>query len=933
MPPATGIDRREAQKDEVLAAYLEFDTRFQDRPDYRLWRTGLFPYFAFRRRELLVGATSLSEGWGSWPENARACADAEAPLIFWSAIGLAPEIIRRHLEDATSNPDSPVWDFAERLLHRLRDRPAPLAGCPASCGAAAVLFLNRYQNLLYRAGSDLSVSACEDLFAQVRGWFGVVDPSWMPGRRLDMDEVRDEQAGADRLRAVHSASEFALLAKTLGILGPTIALSIHELTPRTEALLGDAYRYGLTAWLTARSRRIDEMLFQAGRGRLESPRSQERLRDAFLDEFAAHLKLGNAARNAGEYLESGKHLYLMYRLIPDQFIDLPEVQKELTGRNGLIRYLQEVGLEVDARFQQDMDQPHIQKFLQRQAAERTRLWHEPRQETGEIPPPTGDVGFSLRVHRDLEIDPLWKILREEIPPSPRDRTAFGYLLTIVRGLADAEFEASSDALAAAYQLALRYGFVRSASKLLARGIRKQEFELTPTLLQDFVHSVKRCTQLDPFGMRQEVVSEWQSLIREGCACLYERLGSAWMSGRDRLWIHETLINRTHVQHKSLSTSNARRLFEKSVGTYSIDGLREFYDLYYNFSRRAPGIANVETIADRIEELGDSALGAPVAISLMRMGPAVSIVAIGRGGKVAIMDCLEPGLDTAVAEIVSEADHWFKTQGLEPSRQIGWRSSLRRIAAAILAVADRCDPAARVLLISMETSLAQLPWQHLITSAGATDRLVSIIPSLSAFTLPDRAPTMVSYPSVILSNEPGPEIAEIVDVIESTTAGIDLTAAGVCIVAGHGSVPEERELPAVRIGPDRVINSFDQWLEILGSRITLFHCCHSGTPKPLFMEEFGGVAGLAVCLGTNTFIAPVSEVFASTAATLQRNLFASAGDEIGVSYLAAIRQDPACCLYNLYGNPYEHILPKGSFPAAGAAQFELEHEGLNPISGG
>ena len=34
-----------------------------------------------------------------------------------------------------------------------------------------------------------------------------------------------------------------------------------------------------------------------------------------------------------------------------------------------------------------------------------------------------------------------------------------------------------------------------------------------------------------------------------------------MGASDRLWIHETVVNRTHVQLRSLSFEHARRLYE------------------------------------------------------------------------------------------------------------------------------------------------------------------------------------------------------------------------------------------------------------------------------------------------------------------------------------------------------------------------------------
>lgn len=919
---------RDDERTEIRRVYEDADAVFGHRLDYRLWRTATRPYFSYKNVLLSGITTGLSESWGAWREIAAAALTSPDPLVVWGLVAIAPAIMHAALANHDIQTGPAVLRLADQLEMRLRDLE-PLAACPASCGIAAVYFLRQRQHLRFRCDTPLDVSDCDELFKQIREWLRFVDPNWEPGLKLDMKEVSRE-GDLDRLRPAHPANEFTLLVRMLATLRPIISNKIHALDARAERLLGDAYRFSLTAWLTARSRRIQERQFQAARGQLNTVKGRLLIQRAFEVEFACHLQVSAAARDAGEYLESAKQLYLLFRLIPDEFKSLLVVERELKRRGGVIRYLKEAGLEVDARFVVNDSLPEIQESIKRGAERRAAMWRgstEPLASTGssESRPAQADseTGFALRVRSDQAVMPEWKILLAEIRPGLME-TPPCHLLTLMRGLADDHLPASARALIAGFKVALHYGYVRSAGKILARSIHEDEFDLTPDLLLDFVHAVRRCLQLDPFGVRHERWEDWQKLIKAACAILFDRFGSEWMPGPKRLWIHETLINQTHVHHKSLSAKSAQRLFEKSSGAYDIKDLREFYDLDYNFNGRAASVANRVRIANRLMECTESPLGPPVAVSLLMIGGVLSILAIGAGGTIYTDQCAEPTLAEDVDALLQEGEYWFKMQGTATNREISWPGSLRRIGQAIIAVASRCDSSARVLLLSMDTALAQLPWQHLLNLDGELhERLVSIIPSLSAFCLNSRRSEPMNADSrTLLSTEPGNEVVNLVQAVMESTRVLDLTQSGICIVAGHGLPPKAGELPAVRIGTDDVIETLDQWLDVAGSRVTILHCCHSGMPRPLFMEEFGGIAGLAICLGTKTVLAPVAEVHSSTAIALQRRLFADPTRTIGVGYLDAIEVNASCCLYTLYGNPYERLAsvqPRRSIEPAMSSQ--------------
>lgn len=900
----------------IQQVYERFDHVLQDREDYKVWRTAVTPHFA-RNKTFLGGVqTQLSAGWTDWSVLASNAAEASPdPVVIWSLIAIAPYIFQAELEQHETPGTAAVFRLADQLHVRLRHL-TPLPSCPASCGIAAFHFLIRREHLFHKRRRVFDLAACAELFREVREWLAQTDRTWAPGRKLNLRDVEVEGKRC-RLRPGYPAHEFSLLAQTFGALRTMVSTQVHSLDPVSEQMLTDAYKFSRSAWLTARSRRIDEMQYQAARGATE--RGRAKVQRAFLVEFQCHLNLCSAARDAGEYLESAKQLYLLFRLIPDEFRELEEVKKQLAGRSLIFRYLKEVGLELDPRFATNKTTLHIQQLIAQRHERRARLRSQKDDDVAGTPAEVAsstrrpalkavrqETGFALRVRRDQAWLPEWKDLLDEIQPLPNE-TPIGYLLTVTRDLADDGRTASPKTLIAAFRMALRYGYVRSAGKILSRAIRESAFDLTPVLLLDFVHAVRRCSQLDPFGLRQDRWEEWRQLIKDGCQALFDRFGEKWMPAHNRLWIHETLINRTHVHHKSLKPENARRLYEKWTGFYNIDELREFYDLDYDFHGHAHGVATRDAIVSRFKECSLSALGSPVGVSLMLIGNALSVVGIGHDDRVVSADCVEPGLSDDVDSLARESEFWFKMQETDATRHITWPASLQRIAHKIVAVVEDCDPSARVILISMDTLLAQLPWQHLINRMESlTKRLVSIIPSFTAFTLADRNTASTSDVRKILSTEPGPEITAIVEAITDSTNDPELRGSNICIVAGHGRPPAENRLPTVCIGPQEFIDTLDKWLDVAGSRVNVFHCCHSGMPRPLFMQEFGGIAGLVISLGTRSVLAPVAEVDWSTAVALQRSLFDDPRREIGASYLAAISENPSCCLYSLYGSPYEKI---------------------------
>lgn len=912
-------------KESVLNVYRRFDEHFERRIDYVLWRISLVPHYAMQKRWLdQPESPFIAPGGNPLQEVGRMCAESEDPVVVWSTVGIAATVIdeppRRRPFDGNYTALSA---FADRLYGRLHYELDPLLDCRASCGVAAALFILAHQRFHYKAGFVISESECMDFVKQLERWFRVSDPHWVPGRKLDVSDVVAERKGQYRLRPGHNSYEFSLLTNTLARVRPMIGQSVKQVNPEALALLELAYQYSLTAWLTARSRRHDEALHQKKIGKVNSYRSWQKGRAAFLKELGCLWDASSAARDAGKYLESAKLLYMFYRLVPDHFVEDHVVAEQLRKRTVTIRYLKEVGLEVDPRFFQDDTAPEIQSVIRQKSLHARMLWNAGLGVPPVLAPPHDDgwTGFALRVLQDQQTHPAWATLLKAPDIPGGEHTPAGYLFTVIKGLADNGFPASPDTLTAAYRLALEYGYVRSAGKMLDRAVQQDDFPIDAELLMDFVHNVKRCTQLDPFGMRYERIAEWRDLIVKACLKLIGEYGpSDWLSADDRVWLHELLLNRTHVHHRSLSLENTRRLYQKSIGTYKVEALREFYDTEHNLLRRYPGIANTETIRVFCARYGTSELGAPVAISSIRLGGFVSLVGVGRHGTSA-EDVVVGDLNAAIQRLQADSAHWFGMADIPVNEQICWPNEFRTMCRSIASVAATCDPDSKVIMLSCDWFVAQFPWQHLFQVEGF-GYLIVIVPNFSSIVLDRRDQPQQRGLRLQLSTETDAAISEANDAVRRTVENVGWEEASVCIVVGHGSKASEGDLPSVRTGPrpEDQLAAPDDWMTVFDSRIVVLHCCHGGVPTPMVMQELGGLVGLASNLATESLLAPVAEVHPVAVAQLQSCLCSSGGSrELGVQYLQAIKNEPECSLYNLYGNPYETLAAAPAAASGGRPQ--------------
>jgi hypothetical protein len=945
LPVDVRDDPTPEQEAAIQAAYDRFDARYQNRPDYKLWRCTIYPYFAHRRPWLAGRQTRFSAAWVDEVAFARLAAESSDPIVFWSAVGLAPDLIKTAVKAKAYGRSAPIWAFVHQLHSRLAFEIGPLPHCAASCGITAATFLVSYHFLYSQAGRTFPLPALTDFANHITNWLLLADPAWKPGNRVDTSDLeRERKDGRGRLRASHDTYEFGVLIFTLKLIGPLISTNINSLTEEAMHLLDFAYGCARSAWVTARSNRLWTIEHQKAKLLFSTDRAKWLRRKTFITEFRCLLNLSQAARNAGYYLEHAKFIYLIFRLIPDEFIDDPIVVKELRRRSSVYRYVKEAGLEVDPRFERERasagpstmnmvseeNGSGIEKNLSENLADISLDntiddYFERRRTISEA----GAVsGYTLNIERDQMICPAWQEVISEMP-NKNNEILPRYLQSVIRSLADAGALASPHLLKAGYDLARRYGMIRSAGKILARAVYEGDFKHTKKDVMDFVHSVRRCMALEPFGLRHEKIMEWRRLILDSCAFLFSQQasGQSWFSVSEKHWIHETLIARTHVHQKSLSLKEASRLYGKASGIFNFDDLREFYDQEYNFLSRPMNVATPETIATFAKRYMETTLGAPVLISVLCLPNLISLVAVGKDGQLHGGEIEIPSANLAdgVKELIEGSEFWFRSPAVPFVDQIDWSPPLVELADRILDLAAECDATARVLILALEPLLAELPWQHLLCTRAASRRpgmisdakaatglLVSIVPSLSTITINRRDRDGIEEGiRTVLSREGDEGDHAVRTVVEAVGSTIDVwsgVGASVCVLVGHGARQEGSPLPAVKLGDTKELATIDDWMGVMRSRHMILHCCHSGATEPVFMHELGGVPGVGLSLGVEVFLAPVCEVRFPISVALQKSIFGGlGGEEVGVLYMKAIEKNIGVCLYNLYGNPYEIFL--------------------------
>jgi hypothetical protein len=886
-----------------------YDTSYGWRADYRVFRLASCPYFEKRHLVVPAGLTELSRAWRPAMDDARDAFDnLRDNRILWGIVASIPDLIQQAIASKEAAELDAAAALCESVFNKLDTDLGPLDDCRANCGLTATLFTIAYHNLMSELCGDITDESFSNWLGDLKHYRRWIDPEAVAGKRLKTSTLKFEQRRTGpRLRPAETSGDLDELISVHRYECRAITNYVMTAGRMDDALLLRAFEVAKTAWSHARTRRITEEKHQKEKGTYDTGRAREFRRYLFLSEAERLTDTARAAKNVGLYLEEAKLLHLFCALIP------PELKKDKAvfalSRNywQLPRHVREAGLQLltfrdDGKSSREINVSPLVEIIEFSRNEANTSTNAP----------TGAEGvFEQRLARDMRTYPDWKTLQGRWP-KPVLWNASQYLRNLMRIFADGQDHTLSDReYDALFSIARRYGYVRSAGKLLRK--------FTPRVEQilDFVNDLKRCAQTTPFGWSLEKLEEWRQLLLELLIAQHE--GGRPIDGLaspDRLLVHEVIMGLASSHLRGLPRVMAHKLYDTWQGSIQVDDLHELYDRELDFDRKGPATVDAARLASFARSVAVDKSSGPTHVSALAIGDGVSIVAVGADGAIDGKYLPLPRLSADIAITQEHAPLWFLSPEDPFELQVAWPESLIDFAKAVLTAAQQVQRGTEELVLAVPTSLAALPLQHLFLSVlsqspeSARKVVVSVVPNLGSLPLAWRTAEARSHQGMAwLSDEKDDCIPPVVAAVSA--AGISDTEypLPVSVVVAHGRVSSDataQSLPSVHLGGicGDIVDA-KGWSGIIqAGGIAMIDACSTGAMEaPQFLGGFGALPQLALGLGARLLIAPVKEVDPETAITFVQALFGPerpAGASVGDLYLAAIEKDPAVCLFNLYG---------------------------------
>lgn len=891
------------------ATWELYDQTYGFRPDYRIYRFATRqPYF--RKRHIVVppGATKASSHWAPAIEEANHALKSERDLrIVWGVFTSLPDLIARTIETPTEAALKAASNIVENAQQRLASLGV-LQVCSASCGLTAALFEVAAHRLRVRLNPEMEYYRFRKWLEEIDLDSSFIDPHAGRGQRLKTGKLSVEQGKqGPRLRPADASDNQENLILLHQYVSQAITKQVQTMEGLDDELLSRAFDAAKAAWYHARTRRITEEKHQRDVGGYDTDSSQNYRRRLFKSEAERLIEVAGAAQNLGLHLEESKLLHLFYALIPRDVKEDDDAFGHLKALGEShwqpYRRVREAGLLVGA-FRDDDASGRVQE-----TAHLVEMLEHARGLGGLLASvPDKPIGlFERRLKADMMTAEDWRVIQANWPKPAgwRHRT---YLRNLLRIFADGEDQRLSEQeFGALFAIARRYGFIRSAAKLIAKN--------TPHLDQilDFANDLKRCAQSTPFGWNKEKLEEWRQLLcKLLCAGAPGSQPIEQISNQQRLLIHEVLMGLGSTHLRGLPRGLATKLYESWQGSIEVDDLHDLYDKQLNFEVRGPATIDHSRLQGFAQNVSDVTGEKSAYVSVCLLDDGVSVLAVGQTASGHGLFLSLPELEEDIATVREHAALWFIDPTEPFEQQVGWNESLLTLAEEIIEVAERVQGAVRSIVLAVPSTLAALPLQHLFMSALAgrseeREIIISVVPNLGTLPLGWRNSGAPSA-SVWLSSEQDEYIPQVVEAV--TAHGLTGTKyrLPISVVVGHGSLPSDtglENLPIVSQGPGAAdLDDVGRWKEVIQTGgVALIAACSTGSMDAAQLGGFGALPLFALGLGCRLLIAPVKEVDPETAIALIDRLFGSEANQeasIGDLYLAAIQDDPSVALFNLYG---------------------------------
>lgn len=864
---AQQYSRLKDEEDRALM-WRHFDDMFGTRADYLLWR------LLFRNRNV----ETLSKRDAELTEIAIDGINSPEPVVAWGVLSLLSGVLtgKRAINFSEEQQNSLVLECEHRLFNGLK----PLTNGEVHCALIKIFLTDAIQKFRHSLFGPMSTTDAVNYLSDLEKYIREVDPLWFPGKIPIMKNIYWNGKSNDRHVIPLRGPEIQLrLGRSLFSARGAVRSAIKIIDKDAEALLQKAALFSISTWRLARAQRIGvEKVIQLRRG---APLKFDFQR-LLSDEMQALRRAAQAMLDAGQYLTGAGLGHLLLRVMPDSLIG-DERFKDLADDIGF--FIRETGLEVDKRFWRPMPRKRTLK-RELDGLNITKSYYPE------------DVPVGFKFEHDLTSDPNIYRLRQigQQETDPRWVGIMKYYAWHPKPLEQLIHDVHQDkfydkrVIEDAFDLCLEYGQIEQASQLT------RYFVPDKRQLLKFAYGMRNSLRVMPFGMHIKTHREWQTLLRNDWANLPE---TEWLTGKETLIIHEVLLGRCLSVIRNAGTAASKAFVDKFYGRLSDGDIRDAFDDITSSTLGGPGIAVLERIQMTLREMSNTALGSPLCVSLVALGNGRwSILAINKDRLVSKRITLQ-NLRENAKSIAQTYKLWFRNIKDRRATRLGvpWGKEFAELGNVLNSLIADLAPQARWIVFAVEPELAMLPWQDLFSRYVGKRLLVSLAPSVG----------WASFNYTQVHNRQGfhyrlsnaPDLHDLRQQIDSSRSPLLAHKLSAAFVLGHGTL-SDNGIPTIVANKGQPI-TLSEWISISEYRVAIVHSCFAGKVQHQFLGDMGGLPGMMLGLGCRLLCAPVAEVPVKTASILHKHLTQNDGPrEIGLRYLAAIEDDPAVTVYNLYG---------------------------------
>lgn len=842
-----------------LTAIAAANRYFGERPDFRVW------HVVEAAQTDRLNASLETEDLFRWID---AGLQSEDSAITWGMLATAPTLVTTAKYGLRGN---------ERITRQIENRLArelpPVPGSELECEivwllatAAMARARNLFRSTVDEAEPTSDLAQLKTLVDRFESVFRRISPGWFPGRPLFMDAFKSKDLR--RVGPLDSVRLSQRITDAIQTIQQLASRAVTELTVDTEDLLDRVTLLAMSGWKTIKFELRGE---EKHTRNSHSARSAGSIRAVQRRELTALFSAAKAAKDSGRVLLSAALGHLLLRVVPEDLV----VQFDRAA-NSLCLFIRQAGLSVDGRFRRDreINRGEGDEFMDGPYA---HTW-------------PGTNAWRARIKSD-QTSGKWEHVLPAYGPGGGD---------LRRVLRDAERGTLEDTavIQNAFQLYLRYGWIEEACSVL----ELHSFCASKRDLIDFAHSIKRAMQIMPFGCDDEVVKRWHSaLIRRWSTVV----SSESVTLHEALIVHEVLLGRASsaVMNMGGQPGDGQRLFARRYyGDLTDQQIREMLANSPEVSRRGPATATLGTVKAFLKDVASASFGTPVFVSVVDCGSFYGILGVGADGRWEYRriepNGRHPDHVKAVASVLEAGSASWVQLGDSGERllEIPWGAELQDLAITIADVARQIQDNVQWIMLAIDPDLAGLPWQNLFALHEGGRLLVTMIPSISAATLhmnrhkedvPADAKLSLASDLQILRRQ-----------IEIDVSSWKFHGLSIACVLGHGVWSDTGRTTVESEDGDL---TFENWLDLVTRRVVVVHSCFGGKISECFSGDLGGLPGIGLAMGSRVFCAPVSAVPVETATVLHRHLFHAEGPaDIGSRYIAAMMEEPAVGLYNVYG---------------------------------